>query len=30
MFENRVLKVIFGPKRDVAGEWRRIIRSFIT
>jgi hypothetical protein len=25
MFENRVLKRIFGPKRDkVTGEWRRL------
>jgi hypothetical protein len=25
VFENRVLKRIFGPKRDeVAGEWRRL------
>jgi len=25
MFENRVLKKTFGPKRDeVAGEWRKI------
>jgi len=25
MFENRVLRRIFGPKRDgVAGEWRRL------
>ena len=25
MFENRVLRVIFGPKRDeVTGEWRKI------
>jgi hypothetical protein len=25
MFENRVLKGIFGPKRDaVAGEWRKL------
>jgi hypothetical protein len=24
-FENRVLREIFGPKRDeVAGEWRRL------
>jgi hypothetical protein len=25
MFENRVLRKIFGPKRDeVTGEWRKI------
>ena len=25
MFENRVLRKIFGPKRDeVTGEWRRL------
>jgi hypothetical protein len=25
VFENRVLRKIFGPKRDdVAGEWRRL------
>ena len=25
MFENRVLRRIFGPKRDkVAGEWRKL------
>jgi hypothetical protein len=25
VFENRVLRRIFGPKRDeVAGEWRRL------
>jgi uncharacterized membrane protein len=24
VFENRVLRGIFGPKRDVTGEWRRI------
>jgi hypothetical protein len=24
MFENRVLKIIFGPKKgEVAGQWRR-------
>ena len=28
MFENRVLRKIFGPKRDkVTGEWRRIHRE---
>jgi hypothetical protein len=31
MFENRVLRRIFGPKRDeVTGEWRNYItRSFV-
>jgi hypothetical protein len=31
-FENRVLKIVFGPKRvEVAGDWRNcIMRSFIT
>jgi hypothetical protein len=31
MFENRVLRRIFGPKRDeVTGEWRNCItRSFM-
>jgi hypothetical protein len=25
MFENRVLRTIFGPKRDkVSGEWRKL------
>ena len=25
VFENRVLKIIFGPKRDeTTGEWRRL------
>jgi len=25
MFENRVLRIIFGPKRDkVTGEWRKL------
>ena len=23
-FENRILRRIFGPKRDVDGEWRRL------
>jgi hypothetical protein len=23
VFENRVLRRIFGPKRDVTGEWRK-------
>jgi len=26
MFENRVLRGIFGPKRgDVSGEWRKLL-----
>jgi hypothetical protein len=31
VFENRVLRRIFGPKRDeVTGEWRRIhIEDFV-
>jgi hypothetical protein len=32
-FENRVLRRIFGPKRDeVTGDWREkcLMRSFIT
>jgi hypothetical protein len=31
-FENRVLRRVFGPKREeVAGGWRRLMmRSFIT
>ena len=30
MFENRVLRNIFGPKRDkVTGEWRKETRSFM-
>ena len=24
LFENRILRRIFGPKKDVNGEWRRI------
>jgi hypothetical protein len=24
MFENRVLRIIFGPKDEVTGEWRRL------
>jgi hypothetical protein len=24
VFENRILRPIFGPKRDVNGEWRRL------
>ena len=28
MFENRVLRIIFGPKRDeVAGEWRKVLEE---
>jgi hypothetical protein len=23
LFENRILRLIFGPKRDENGEWRR-------
>jgi hypothetical protein len=32
VFENRVLRRIFGPKRnEVTGEWRKfIMRSFMT
>jgi hypothetical protein len=31
MFENRVLRRIFGPKRDEVMGWRKcIMRSFIT
>jgi hypothetical protein len=32
VFENRVLRRIFGPKRDeMMGDWRKcIMRSFIT
>jgi hypothetical protein len=32
VFENRLLRKIFGPKRDeVAGGWRKLqVRSFIT
>jgi hypothetical protein len=30
VFENRVLRRIFGPKRDdVTGEWRKLIRSLM-
>jgi hypothetical protein len=31
VFENRVLRKIFGPKRDeVTGEWRKLhMRSFV-
>jgi hypothetical protein len=31
VFENRVLRGIFGPKRDkVTGEWRKVImKSFV-
>ena len=29
-FENRVLRKIFGPKRDeVTGEWRQLKRSLV-
>jgi len=24
LFENRILRGIFGPKRDVNGDWRRL------
>ena len=24
VFENRILRAIFGPKRDENGEWRRL------
>jgi hypothetical protein len=24
VFDNRVLRRIFGPKKDVTGEWRRL------
>jgi hypothetical protein len=24
VFENRVLKRIFGPKEEVAGDWRKL------
>ena len=28
MFENRVLRIIFGPKRDeVTGEWRKLLKE---
>jgi hypothetical protein len=31
VFENRVLKRIFGPKRDgVTGEWRKLNNSRLT
>ena len=34
VFENRILRRIFGPKRDENGEWRRLqneeIHSFYT
>jgi hypothetical protein len=31
VFENRVLRRIFGPKRDeVTGEWRKLRKLFIT
>ena len=24
VFDNRILRLIFGPKRDMNGEWRRL------
>ena len=24
VFENRILRLVFGPKRDENGEWRRL------
>ena len=31
MFENRVLKRVFGPKRDVVtGEWRKLHKKELT
>ena len=27
VFENKVLRKIFGPKRDETGEWRRLHNS---
>jgi len=24
VFDNRVLRRVFGPKRDVTGEWRKL------
>ena len=29
VFENRILKRIFGPKRDENGEWRRLHNGFV-
>jgi hypothetical protein len=30
VFESRVLRRIFGPKRDeVTGEWRKLLRSLM-
>jgi hypothetical protein len=31
MFENKVLRKIYGPKRDeVTGEWRRLLNEVMT
>jgi len=31
VFENRVLRIIFGPKRDeVTGEWRKLHNKELT
>jgi hypothetical protein len=31
VFENRVLRRIFGPKRDeITGEWRRLLNEGLT
>jgi hypothetical protein len=27
VFENRMLRRIFGPKRDVTGEWRKLLNQ---
>ena len=29
VFENRILRQIFGPKRDENGEWRRLLNEEI-
>jgi hypothetical protein len=30
LFENRVLKIIYGPRRDeVTGEWRKLLNAGI-
>ena len=30
MFENRVLRRVFGPKRDeVTGEWRKLLNEVL-
>jgi len=29
VFENRILRPIFGPKRDKNGEWRRLQNGLI-